>query len=51
MSCRVATVNTTPDVCLEYFKDPLLVFTKLFPRIDKMFTTGKVCAYPHLDYT
>jgi len=38
----VSTVDAHPDTCMEYFKDPRMVFTKLFPNIDRMFTHGKV---------
>jgi hypothetical protein len=44
--CRVATVNVQPDVCMQYFKDPKKVFAQLFPRIDRMFTHGKVLGVP-----
>ena len=39
-------MNVQPDVCMQYFKDPKKVFAQLFPRIDRMFTHGKVLGVP-----
>eukprot|EP00854_Cymbomonas_tetramitiformis_P020825 gene20825-24962_t len=38
----VKHVNATPSLCMQYFEDPKAVFTKLFPKIDLMFSEGKV---------
>lgn len=34
--------NVTPAKALEEFKDPKLVFTKVFPKVDTMFQRGEV---------
>ena len=38
----VQTVNASPSLALKLFNDPVAVFTRLFPRIDKMFVSGQV---------
>lgn len=38
----IQRVNASPSLALKLFNDPVAVFTRLFPRIDKMFLSGRV---------
>ena len=38
----IHTVNAAPKTALDMFSDPKVVFTRVFPRVDTMFITGRV---------